>query len=51
MFTLSRNWTAWKHVEYVEDSGTHIIFELLKRVNNNTGLTQYKKSICFKSCF
>ena len=42
-FTLSRNWTTWKHVDYVEDCGTHTVFELLKRVNHNTGLTQYKK--------
>jgi hypothetical protein len=38
------NWSKWEHVIFIEDFGTGIpTFELLKRINLDTGLTEYKK--------
>lgn len=38
------NWSKWEHVMFVEDFRVGIpTFELLKRTDLDTGLTQYKK--------
>ena len=41
---LKNNWSKWEHVMFIEDFGIGIpTFELLKRTDLDTGLTQYKK--------
>ena len=38
-----RNWTKWEHVMFVQEMGSNInTFELLRRVDQNSGVTQYK---------
>lgn len=38
-----RNWSSWKHVEYVNDYSNYTHYELLKRTDRNSGETQYKR--------
>lgn len=38
------NWSKWEHVMFIEDFRSGIpTFELLKRTDLDTGLTEYKK--------
>jgi len=38
------NWSKWEHIMFVEDFRSGIkTFELLKRTNLDTGLTEYRR--------
>jgi hypothetical protein len=40
----NNNWSKWEHVIFIEGFTAGIpTFELLKRINLDTGLTEYKK--------
>jgi hypothetical protein len=44
------NWSKWEHIMFIEDfSGGISTFELLKRTDLDSGLTEYKK-IKVSSC-
>lgn len=45
-----RNWTKWEHVMFVEDFRAGIkTFELLRRVDQNSGITEWKR-VYVKQC-
>jgi len=47
---FKKNWTKWEHVMFVEDFRSGIkTFELLRRVDQDTGITQWKR-VYVKQC-
>ena len=45
-----RKWSQYKHITFVEDFRAGIkVYEILKREDFNTGLTQYKR-VYVKDC-
>ena len=48
--TMFRSWTKWEHVMFVEDFRAGIkTYELLRRVDQKSGLTQWKR-VYVKQC-